>query len=58
MLRDHFLTLVLYSLYVALFFAALNHRGKRGFFVSVAKTTGWMVLGALAFAYLMYWTGS
>ena len=56
-LRDHFLTLVLFSLLVALFFGVLNHRDRRGFIASVCKTLAWMVLGSLAFAYLMLWTG-
>jgi len=57
MLNDHFITLVLFSLLVACFFGVLNHRDLRGFFISIAKTMGWMVLGSLAFAYLMLWTG-
>ena len=57
MIRDHFLTLVLFSVLVALFFATLNHRDRAGFWKSMGKTLGWMVLGSLALAYLMLWTG-
>ena len=56
MVPDHFLTLLAYSVLVALFFATLYHRERRPFLKSVAKTLGWMVLGSLAFAYLMHWT--
>jgi uncharacterized membrane protein YfcA len=56
MLKDHFLTLLLYSVLVALFFAFLNHREKRDFWKSFGKTMAWMVLGSLAFAFLMLWT--
>ena len=45
MIQDHFLTLVLFSVLVALFFATLNHRDRRGFLKSMGKTLGWMVLG-------------
>ncbi len=55
MVPDHFLSMLVFSVLVALFFAVLNHRDRRGFLKSVAKTLGWMVLGSLAFAYLMYW---
>ncbi len=57
MIQDHFLTLFLFSVLVALFFATLNHRDRRGFWISAGKTLGWMVLGSLALAYLMFWTG-
>ncbi len=57
MIRDHFLTLVLYSVLVALFFAFLNHRDRKGFLKSVGKTLGWMVLGSVALGFLMLWTG-
>ncbi|MEW5765625.1 MAG: hypothetical protein ACOYXN_13840 [Acidobacteriota bacterium] len=57
MLRDHFFSLLAFSALTALFFATLNHRDRRGFLLSVAKTLAWMVLGSLAFAYLMFWTG-
>jgi len=57
MIQDHFLTLVLFSALVALFFATLNHRDRRGFLISMAKTLGWMVVGSLALAFLMFWTG-
>lgn len=57
MIQDHFLTLVIFSVLVALFFATLNHRERRGFLISVGKTLGWMVLGSLALAYFMLWTG-
>ena len=57
MIQDHFLTLVLFSVLVALFFATLNHRDRRGFLISMAKTLGWMVVGSLALAFLMFWTG-
>lgn len=57
MLNDHFITLVLFSLLVACFFGVLNHRNMRDFSISIAKTMGWMVLGSVAFAYLMLWTG-
>lgn len=56
MVPDHFLTMLLYAVLVALFFATLYHRERRPFLKSVAKTLGWMVLGSLAFAYLMHWT--
>lgn len=56
MLKDHFLTLLLYSVLVALFFAFLNHQDKRGFWKSFGKTMAWMVLGSLAFGFLMLWT--
>jgi hypothetical protein len=56
MLKDHFLTLLIFSVLVALFFATLNHRDRRSFWKSFGKTTAWMVLGSLAFAYLMLWT--
>ena len=45
------------SVLVALFFATLNHRDRAGFWKSMGKTLGWMVLGSLALAYLMLWTG-
>ncbi len=57
MIQDHFLTLVLFSVLVALFFATLNHRERRGFLLSMAKTLGWMVAGSVALAFLMLWTG-
>jgi hypothetical protein len=56
-IQDHFLTLVIFSVLVALFFATLNHRDKRAFLVSMGKTLGWMVLGSLALAFFMLWTG-
>ncbi|MGA9750326.1 MAG: hypothetical protein WBS54_00900 [Acidobacteriota bacterium] len=56
MLNDHFLSLVVFSLLVALFFATLNHRDSRGFWKSVGKTMAWMVVGSLLFAYFMLWT--
>jgi predicted membrane protein len=56
MIQDHFITLLVFSALVALFFATLNHRERRGFLKSVAKTLGWMVLGSLVLAYLMLWT--
>ncbi len=56
MLRDHFLTAFVFSLLVGLFFATLNHRARRGFLISLAKTMAWMVLGTLALAYIMLWT--
>lgn len=57
MLRDHFVSLLVYSLLVALFFAVLYHRDVKGMVRSAAKTLGWMVLGSLLFAFLMFWTG-
>jgi hypothetical protein len=57
MIRDHFLALAIFSVLVALFFATLNQRSSRGFWKSMGKTLGWMVLGSLALAYLMLWTG-
>lgn len=57
MLRDHFLSLLTYAVLVALFFAVLYHREPRALIRSAAKTLGWMVLGSLLFAFLMYWTG-
>lgn len=56
MIQDHFLTLVLFSVLVALFFATLGHRDRAGFLKSMGKTLGWMVLGSLALAFLMFWT--
>ncbi len=56
MIQDHFLTLLIFSVLVGLFFATLNHRDRRGFLISLGKTLGWMVLGSLALAFLMYWT--
>jgi predicted membrane protein len=56
-IQDHFLTLVIFSVLVALFFATLNHRDRRGFFASLGKTLGWMVLGSLVLAFFMLWTG-
>ena len=53
MIADHFLTMVLFSVIVALFFATLYHRDRRPFLKSLLKTLGWMVLGSLAFAFLM-----
>lgn len=55
-MQDHFVSLLLFSVLVALFFATLNHRDKRSFWKSFGKTMAWMVLGSLAFAYLMLWT--
>jgi len=57
MLRDHFLSLLAYSVLVALFFAVLYHREPGAMVRSAAKTLGWMVLGSLLFAFLMFWTG-
>jgi len=57
MIQDHFLTLVLFSVLVALFFATLSHRDRASFLKSMGKTLGWMVLGSLALAFLMFWTG-
>ncbi len=57
MIQDHFLTLVLFSVLVALFFATLGHRDRASFLKSMGKTLGWMVLGSLALAFLMFWTG-
>ena len=57
MLRDHFLTAVLFSMLVGLFFATLNHRDRRGFLISFGKTMAWMVLGTIVLAYVMLWTG-
>ena len=45
MLNDHFITLILFSFLVACFFGVLNHRDRRGFLISAAKTMGRMVLG-------------
>lgn len=56
MIPDHFLSLVLFSGIVAVFFATLNHRERRPFVKSLLKTLGWMVLGSLALAFLMHWT--
>ncbi|MGC8762871.1 MAG: hypothetical protein ACP5VN_04460 [Acidobacteriota bacterium] len=57
MLRDHFLSLLAYSLLVSLFFAVLYHREPKAMALSAAKTLAWMVLGSLLFAFLMFWTG-
>lgn len=56
MIRDHFISLILFSVLVAVFFATLSHREKRTFVKSLLKTLGWMVLGSLALAFLMYGT--
>ncbi len=56
MIPDHLISMVVFSVLVALFFATLNHRDRAGFLKSAAKTLGWMVLGSIAFAWLMYWT--
>ncbi|MEJ2422746.1 MAG: hypothetical protein P8018_13780 [Acidobacteriota bacterium] len=56
MLADHMLSLLIFSFLVALFFATVLHRDRKSFIKSVLKTMGWMVLGALAFAWLMLWT--
>jgi hypothetical protein len=50
---DHFLSLLLFSGLVAVFFATLNHRERGPFVRSLLKTLGWMVLGSLALAFLM-----
>jgi hypothetical protein len=57
MLEDHFLSLFLFSLLVSLFFANLYHSTPKTFFMSFLKTFLWMVLGSLAFAFLMIITG-
>jgi len=57
MLQDHFISLLLFSLLVSLFFATLYHSTPRTFFRSFLKTFSWMVLGSLAFALLMTLTG-
>ena len=57
MIQDHFLTLVIYSVLVALFFATLKRRDRKGFMKELGWTLGWMVLGSLALASLMMWTG-
>jgi uncharacterized membrane protein len=56
MIPDHVLSMVVFSVLVALFFATVNHRDRAGFWKSAAKTFGWMALGSVAFAWLMYWT--
>jgi len=55
-IADHFLSMVVFSVLVALFFATLYHRDRKRYIRSVAKTLGWMVVGSLAFAWLMAWT--
>ena len=57
MIPDHFLTMVLFSVIVALFFATLYHRDAKSFRWSVIKSLLWMIPGSLAFTFLMYWTG-
>lgn len=57
-LRDHFFTLLLFSFLVSLFFAALYRIDFKSGIKSFLKTFLWMVLGSLAFAYLMFLTGS
>jgi len=57
-IRDHFITMFLFSLLVAAFFATLNHRDRKGFARSMAKTLAWMIPGSLLFAYLMLWTSA
>jgi hypothetical protein len=56
LIPDHFITMVLFSVIVALFFATMNHRGRGPFLRSLLKTLGWMVLGSLALAFLMHLT--
>lgn len=56
MVPDHFLSMVVYAVLVGLFFATLYHREQKPFLRSMGKSLGWMVLGSLAFAYLMHWT--
>jgi hypothetical protein len=48
----------LFSILVALFFATLNHRDRKGFLKSIAKTLGWMIPGSLLFAWIMIWTAA
>jgi len=57
MLNDHFLSLLLFSVLVSLFFATLYHSTPKSFFRSFLKTFSWMVLGSLGFAFLMVITG-
>lgn len=57
MLQDHFLSLLLFSALVSLFFATLYHTAPKAFLRSFIKTFSWMVLGSLAFAFLMVITG-
>jgi len=58
MLKDHFFTLFLFSFLVSLFFAALYRIDFKSGVKSFLKTFLWMVLGSLAFAYLMFFTGN
>ncbi|HNQ78939.1 MAG TPA: hypothetical protein PK747_00285 [Acidobacteriota bacterium] len=57
MLKDHFISLLLFSALVSLFFSTLYHSTPRKFLKSFLKTFSWMVLGSLAFAFLMLLTG-
>ena len=57
MLRDHFVSMLLFSSLVSLFFATLYHSTPKPFLRSFLKTFSWMVLGSLAFAFLMVITG-
>ena len=56
MIPDHFFTLLLFSVLVAVFFATLNHHDRASFLRSLLKTLAWMVLGSVGFSFLMLWT--
>ncbi|MCX7829686.1 MAG: hypothetical protein N2445_01300 [Acidobacteria bacterium] len=58
MLNDHFFSLLIFSFLVSVFFAALYRSDFKSGVKSFLKTFLWMVLGSLAFAYLMFFTGS
>lgn len=58
MLKDHFLTLLLFSFLVSLFFATLYRANFKSGLKSFLKTFLWMVLGSLAFAYFMLLMGN
>lgn len=56
-LQDHFISLLIFSILVSLFFATLYHSSPRTFLKSFLKTFSWMIAGSLAFAFLMFLTG-
>jgi hypothetical protein len=57
MLNDNFLSLVLFSLLVAIFFATFYRVNFKSGLKSFLKTFLYMVAGSLIFAYFMFWTG-
>ena len=51
---DHFLIMTVYALLVSVFFALLWRREKRARILLFVKIFAALVLGGLAFAWLMY----